>query len=272
MTATRPRRPRTHAIYLYEKQWRLNRAAGRPTGPVDATAAAANARHLHELGCSITAIAHAAGMSVTGLAHVLDGDYPRMQHRNAATLEAVTLRDVIDRALPQHYLPRWAARRRVHALMALGHSHTAITVHLREGLRSTNVVGTTAHGPYLRAHTWRDVDRVYRLLAITPGTSERTRRRALTAGHQPPLAWEDIDQPDLRLALATTMPDDSIDTLAVQRALDGHPVDLTRAERREVTRILTSRGVSAQEIAARLDVADRTIVRWRREFREQVAA
>lgn len=185
-----------HKEYIYGKKWRLARAEGRPTSRLDADAARANAERLYALNCSMTAIGHAAGMSPTGITHLLRGDYATMQRRNAIRLASLTLHDVIDRALPKHYLPRWAAARRIHALMAIGWTHDAITEHLRPGLRSHNIVGSKAHGPYLRAHTWRDMDRVYRLLCVTPGPSEKSRKIAAREGWAPPLAWDDIDDPD----------------------------------------------------------------------------
>ena len=60
---------------------------------------------------------------------------------------------------------------------------------------------------------------------------------------------------------------DDVDEMAVERALSGDPPRLTRAERREVTRILTARGYSATQIASRLRTSPRTVIRYRAELR-----
>jgi DNA-binding NarL/FixJ family response regulator len=57
--------------------------------------------------------------------------------------------------------------------------------------------------------------------------------------------------------------DPNIDEVAVERAMAGDWVTLTLAERAEVVRRLTDRGLAAHEIARRLRVAPRTVVRYR---------
>jgi DNA-binding NarL/FixJ family response regulator len=54
------------------------------------------------------------------------------------------------------------------------------------------------------------------------------------------------------------------DEIAVERALGGdRPAVLAAADRLEVVRIATARGESAAQIAARLRVSPRTVVRYR---------
>lgn len=55
----------------------------------------------------------------------------------------------------------------------------------------------------------------------------------------------------------------TIDDIAVERAMRGDPVRLTSAERSEAVVRLTNMRYSAREIAARLGLAERTIVRRR---------
>lgn len=259
----------------YKKRWALARAQGIPTGFVPADQFVPHLRRLVDLDCSVSAVANAVGMSTSGLAHILNDDYPTVRQATARRLETVTFADVLRRAQSHHFLPRWAAARRIHALHALGHSHAAITAHLRDGLRSTNVTGSTATGPYLRAHTWRDVDRVYRLLEATPGSSDLSRQRALAAGHQPPLAWFDIDEPDLDVALGRTG-EVVIDLVAVERALDGHYVDvrLTRAEQDEAIARGLARGLNQREIAQRIGLEHSAVTKrvTRARARKEVAA
>jgi len=58
-------------------------------------------------------------------------------------------------------------------------------------------------------------------------------------------------------------PDVELDEIAIEVAAAGKPVDLTIPERREVVRLLTSRGLSAREIAKRLRLSQRQVVRHR---------
>lgn len=59
-----------------------------------------------------------------------------------------------------------------------------------------------------------------------------------------------------------------VDDTAVERVVHGWPSPgLNKAERLEVTRRLTSRGVSAREIARVIRKTPRTVVRYRTELR-----
>jgi lambda repressor-like predicted transcriptional regulator len=241
-----------NAQLRYEKQWRLDRARGIDRSFVPAAKSAVIVRELNDLGCSLAAIAHAAGMSTSGMLHVFDGEYATLQRAHAQALEALTLHDVIDRALDSHYLPRWAAQRRIQALMALGHSHERITEFLRPGLRSHNVLGPNpVTAPYLRANTWRDVDRVYSQLMMTPGPSLIARTRAVAKGFMPPLAWEDIDDPHEKPTLKTDHPE-TIDSIAIERTLNGDWARLTNPEINEALRLGASRGLDCGEMAVLL--------------------
>jgi hypothetical protein len=69
----------------------------------------------------------------------------------------------------------------------------------------------------------------------------------------------------------TPRPGDA-DEIAVDRAISGSPpARLNRAERIEVTRRLTARGVPAREIARVIRKTDRTVVRYRTELRMESA-
>ena len=54
-----------------------------------------------------------------------------------------------------------------------------------------------------------------------------------------------------------------VDPMAVERAMLGDRMPLTVPERHEVIRQLTDRGLSANQIAAMLGVAQRTVTRYR---------
>lgn len=116
--------------------------------------------------------------------------------------------------------------------------------------------------------------------------SKRARTLANRNGWPPPLAWDDdeIDDPTMgphfvhvTNGLHPTMQENvhilqndyapespaTIDEIAVERAVHGDRVRLTRAEVSEVVRRLTGMGYSVREIAERLGVSGRTVVRKR---------
>jgi hypothetical protein len=90
---------------------------------------------------------------------------------------------------------------------------------------------------------------------------KRARTHALRLGYLPPLAWDDIDNPDERPA--TVDSGDMFDDIAVERAMHGDRVTLTTQERAEATRRLTAAGHTAEDIAARLHTTSRSIQRQR---------
>lgn len=59
------------------------------------------------------------------------------------------------------------------------------------------------------------------------------------------------------------VPDD-VDEVVVRRLVNGQRVRANTAERAEAARILTARKLSAAEIARRMGVSSRTVVRYRR--------
>jgi lambda repressor-like predicted transcriptional regulator len=95
-------------------------------------------------------------------------------------------------------------------------------------------------------------------------TATKSRNRATRQGWLPAMAWDDIDdgierlRPDVHSSCST-----DIDEIAVERAMDGDHVPLTRAERDEAVRRLTNKGYSVRQIAERLGTTTRTVMRRR---------
>lgn len=97
-------------------------------------------------------------------------------------------------------VPAIGVRRRIRALMALGHSGADIGRQL--GI-TYQAVHKLEHGtsPTVLAATDANVRRVYAAMSMTlpPGPhGSRTRNRALRLGYAPPLAWDDVDDPNDR--------------------------------------------------------------------------
>lgn len=93
-------------------------------------------------------------------------------------------------------------------------------------------------------------------------TIKRTIARATAAGWAPPLAWDDIDNdPEPQTGDQVV-----VDEIAVDLAIHGHRVDLTREERHIALKTLHARGYNDQELAHLLRVSDKTIGRDREDL------
>lgn len=92
-------------------------------------------------------------------------------------------------------LPCIVVTRRIHALAAIGWTYAELGPRL--GVTSQNIgylAGRTT-GMVERGIA-RRVIRLYDELSMTPGTSNISRQRAISRGWAPPLAWDDIDDPN----------------------------------------------------------------------------
>lgn len=174
----------------WHKQYRLDRELGRPRQvPVDRTRA-----HVEQLlgaGWTLRAIAEASGLSSSALDNVLHRNH-LVRVTTARALLALKPRAILDRANPAGFVPALGARRRIRAMMALGWTHA----HMKEqsGIRTALVLNQ--RGDLIARATHDAIDVMYEALCMTLGPSERTRTRAAAAGYAPPLAWDDIDDPD----------------------------------------------------------------------------
>jgi len=78
------------------------------------------------------------------------------------------------------------------------------------------------------------------------------------------LAWDNIDDPAEQPQLGLTV-DTEMDDVAIMRATYGDHVTLTKAERTVAVARLTNQGLSADQVAERLHVTERTVARDRRQ-------
>lgn len=83
--------------------------------------------------------------------------------------------------------------RRIQALACIGWPQAALGPMLGRGPAYTNQM---MHRGVLMSSTAADFARLYRELCVTPGPSEAAKRIAAARGWAPPLAWDDIDDPD----------------------------------------------------------------------------
>ncbi len=181
------------------------------------------------------------------------------------------------------FVPRVGTIRRLEALHAVGWSESDIARRL--GVSKQAVQGWRTHrSDRILATTAASVAGVYDRLWDKPATG-RMRARTLNWAARnrwfPPLAWDDdtIDDPAanadvLMLArfawLSTERTRDIVDEIAVERALAGEQLPLTKAEQTVIRLALEARGTSAADIAAATGLASRTVTRSR--ARERKAA
>jgi hypothetical protein len=240
----------TDAQYRKIRNYRIYR--GLPTGLVPADTATQHIRALTALGWSYNALEQTIGGAVTGttLANLGAQTHGTIERKTRAAALSLpyTLAPtpaVDDTAL----IPTLGAERRVKALLALGWTHD-------EMRRRGNVTVHLARGSYTQmlARRWRDIDAMYAELCMTPGPSRHTASRAAKVGYAPPLAWDDIDDPNEKPAGATKTADfhDLVDEAMIDRVMRGgeRPRRLTHAEGREVYRRARANGMTTYEIEA----------------------
>ena len=123
--------------------------------------------------------------------------------------------------------------RRIRALQAMGWSFNDIAQ--RIGIPRTCLTAKTRNHTRVYVSTFRRMVAVYDELSMIPGPSIRSINAAKRNGWAPPLAWDDIDDPDERPNLGAAA-DRGVDEVLVQRALSGQQVKANRAERAEIIR------------------------------------
>lgn len=168
----------------------------------------------------------------------------------------------------QSLVPSVGAHRRIKALQYMGWTIQQIGEML--GVSSRRVCNILNINRILW-ETHEDLKTIYDSHCMTFGGHTRTSTLSKTKGYHPPMAWLDIDDPDeIPIEIDNTehkkdRRDTTIDWVAVELACryEMKARDITFVERREVVRILTERGMSAESIAHKLHTTDRTIQRDR---------
>lgn len=161
---------------------------------VDATPTLAHLDRLREAGLGCRRIARAAGLNrATVVRYLSDTSRPRPQQIHPEFAEALLAVTVSSAVAAGGRVPSLGSRRRAHALAAVGWPLTAQAEQL--GVQ----VGDYAHSldrPQLSAGRAEAIAALYERLSGTPGPSSRARAFAKSRGWAPPLAWDDIDDPD----------------------------------------------------------------------------
>jgi transcriptional regulator with XRE-family HTH domain len=256
----------------YSKRWHHERAHGlyrlTPAGP-----ARAHVQTLLDGGWSQRAIADCAGVS-NSTVHALVSDVTRLEQLKkptAAALLAVTEAMLVARSNPLGFVLRVGAKRRVQALLAIGHRHADITDVIRSNsdVRVPSQLILSQRGEWITRATHDAIAAAYDVLSMRPGCSTRSKSRAEKHGFVPPLAWDDetIDNP---LAQPFDSDDDeatdALDEIAVERMMAGtlrlEPYSRS-PERIEAIRRLAALGLTDVVIGERVGMTGEAVV-WAR--------
>lgn len=157
--------------------------------------------------------------------------------------------------------------RRIQALMRLGWTSQDIADRLgwKHNRAVTNIFDraeiTNAHRDAIAA--------VYDELSMRVGPSSRTRAYAERQGWPPPLAYDDIDDPnDNPKGIPSALTTANVDEVAIERVLSGDKPKrpLNPREREIVVTRLYELGLSDAQIADRAGTSDRTVLRIRQRL------
>ena len=223
---------------------------------------------LQRFGLSLEAISERACLSPSLLAALV---YPGHQ-RWGAKITAETMYRLLAvtfdlDALPgTRHIAAAGTSRRLQALAVLGWPLSTLAAQL--GV-TPQAVASYRRRPTVSVETARTVRGLYDQTSMCTGPSTRSALAALRAGWVPPLAWDEdtIDDPDATPELDQELPS-GLDEVAIWRACMGEATDLTDAERRHAASTLAGRGLNDSEIAERLEVCSRTVLRWRHSSSE----
>lgn len=227
------------------KRWRVEHARG-VRRLIDATPARRHVERLLVAGFTVRGIAEAAGASPSTISRLCNPDKATVNRRLAARVLAVRPEALRRRRNPQAFVPAIGARRRLQALLALGHRHCDLTARL--GFSSALVLSHP--GQLISQRTYVSVAALYDDLWDVPGPSPATATRARSLGYVPPMAWDDdaIDDPaavadlgaptrGIDLDEAEWLARQGLDHIAVAARLGIAPQSLATAQRRHAVRM-----------------------------------
>lgn len=160
------------------------------------------------------------------------------------------------------YVPSIGTTRRIRALQAIGWRLGDIDQALGHGDGWNNYAHNLTRQDRIHASTAAKVAAVYERLSMTPGPSGRTRAIAKNRRWAPPLAWNNIDDPNekptgIATVKAARRPHDELDPTVVERLLEGQKVpQTTHAERKEAMRRWLAMGNSERSLCRALGWKD----------------
>lgn len=179
--------------HVYSKKYAADYRAGlrrkQSAGPVRE-----HIQALLDAGATTSSIAQAAGVAADTVSKAVRQPRPTMQRATAGRILAVTRAQAI---VGRRTVPALGARRRIHALQAIGWSLRELDARTTVQTRKVAIPGMYER---IGIDMHAEIVRLYDELWDTPGPSTRARARALARGYAPPMAWDDdtIDDPTAR--------------------------------------------------------------------------
>lgn len=173
-------------------------AYGRWRPYVDAEPARQHVLALRAAGMGPVTIARVSGVPHGSLAKLIYGDprrnlAPSKRIRPGTEKKLLAVQPTLDLLAGGAKVPALGTQRRIQALHAIGWS-------LSEIARRIGVTRSQMDRVLKRSHVFARTARatvvLFRELCMTPGPSTRARLAAKRKGWPPPLAWDDIDDPD----------------------------------------------------------------------------
>ena len=164
---------------------------------VDAEPARQHVLALKAAGMGDRRIAELAGVARNNVRDLLTGRRDRSPAQTLLRRNADKIMSVTADPAPGAHVDACGTIRRLRALVAIGHTQTALCSRL--GVTPGNGCQLfRGERTWVTAATATKVADLYNQLAMTPGPSGRARRHAHTRGWAPPLAWDDdlIDNPN----------------------------------------------------------------------------
>lgn len=215
----------------WNKRWRYDRANGRARY-LDPAPTIAHLKELVAAGYGPCAISVEAGLTKSVVRNLITGRNQYVRRDTRDKLLAVTTRTMSRRANPAAFVPILGTHRRLRALIAMGWRMDDIAA---AGVKNP---ATTLHqsGRWVTCAKRDEIAAVYDRLCMTSGPSKINADRAVWLEYPPPLAWDDIDDPD------------EIPNLGPKSTLRG------RFDVEDIAFLMDQEPFTADQIAARLGV------------------
>ena len=256
--------PTTDAHNAYERHRHRQRGNGTWQPFVDAEPVRAHARALMAAGMGWRTVAARSGLALGVVNRLLYGGGRRVTSRRVrvATAAAIlAVRPDLESLAPTATTDGTGTRRRLSALVAIGHTQTYLAGRLDMSL--TNLGRILHSETRVLVSTARATVVLYDELALTPGPSRKARQVAAGHGWASPLAWDDerIDDPAAKPIGWKRSASQRIrlDPSKVERACGGERLKLTPAEKDEAIRRLNAAGLNDRKISERIGLSARRV-------------
>lgn len=254
--------PCTDANTAYMRNRTRQSVYGRWQPYVPADAARAHVLELRAQGLGLKRIARASGVPHGALSKLIYGDPSRRQKpslriRRETERRLLAVTASIETLGARVGVDATGTHRRLQALVAAGWSQSQLAVRL--GMNRSNF-GTMLQRNKVGSCTVRAVRALYAELADVPPpetthrekiAASQARNYAKSRGWLAP-AWWDDDQLDGTAATQPAVADIDVDEVAVERAMAGERVPLTKEERAEAIRRMVAAGATVTDIARAL--------------------